>query len=265
MKRKPMAVFAASSLFVCLVSSIPSLIEASDHTNLEEGLPVQVEDAYATAYRNIELQFFTRYERTDDRENLFTFVPRLEYGVIRNAQLALEVPVLAGNADKTGSGDIVLHGLYNFNTESIWVPALALSGGIDISTGRNTAGLDTRLKLIASKMVYPFTTWLHRVHLNLEWIHNNGRMSEERANRYRAILGFSARLDNDTLLVTDLVREQQREKKKESNIFELGLRRQLTPLTLIMLGGGVGIGDESPKFQVTLGFQHSLSFPYIFK
>lgn len=55
----------------------------------------------------------------------------------------------------------------------------------------------------------------------------------------------------------DFVREQQEKENHEANVFEAGLRYQFTPLTVLALGTGVGIGDESPDFQATACFQRS--------
>ncbi|MFN7141083.1 MAG: hypothetical protein ACK4UN_17270, partial [Limisphaerales bacterium] len=74
---------------------------------------------------------------------------------------------------------------------------------------------------------------------------------------YTAIIGYSRRLNADTLIVADFVREQERERGENSNIVEVGIRRQITPLTLIAIGLGAGIGEESPDFRATAGFQKS--------
>jgi hypothetical protein len=101
-------------------------------------------------------------------------------------------------------------------------------------------------------------TGLDRIHLNLAWKHNAGAGAEQRDDLYRAILGYSRRLGADTTIVVDFVREQEIEKRHEANIFEVGIRRQITPLTLVAVGLGAGIGDESPPFRATFGFQRSL-------
>ncbi|WP_157698782.1 hypothetical protein [Geobacter sp. DSM 9736] len=97
----------------------------------------------------------------------------------------------------------------------------------------------------------------------MAWTHNSGRAEElERADMYKAIFGFSGRVDPDTMMVIDIIRENEREKDKESNVVELGFRRQLTPLTVIAVGAGAGFGDESPDFRATVAFQHSLTWPW---
>jgi hypothetical protein len=104
-------VFAAVTLAVVL-NAVPWLgapvSQAADHSNLEEGLPVQVEDAYPIAYRGQELQGLFRYDHLRHGQDRFVLDPRLEVGFPLNGQLKLAVPFLLGSADRTGSGDIGL-------------------------------------------------------------------------------------------------------------------------------------------------------------
>jgi hypothetical protein len=100
--------------------------QAADHVNLEEEIPVQVEDAYPIPCRGREFQGLLRYERTDDKDR-FRFEPRLELGIAPNWQARLSAPFLLGSADKTGSGDVRLEAFYNFNMESLRLPAFALA------------------------------------------------------------------------------------------------------------------------------------------
>ncbi|OHB49780.1 MAG: hypothetical protein A2Y10_14605 [Planctomycetes bacterium GWF2_41_51] len=226
---------------------------AGDHLNLEEGLPVQVEDAYPTAYRNREVQLITGWQHNDDNTDEFHLTPVLEFGVWPNTELEISSDFLFGNADRTGSGNLSINGLYNFNQESLFWPAFAISGGLTPPTGEDNEGVDTNIKFIATKTV----TGLHRIHFNLNLKNNDEPKDEERRNRYLAILGYSLPLNADTLLVMDYVREQQREKEMESNIFEIGARYKLTPRTVLAFGIGFGFGEESPGFLTNFGFQYS--------
>jgi len=76
----------------------------------------------------------------------------------------------------------------------------------------------------------------------------------------RRFFGYSRPLGPDTFLVADVGREEMRTRGEEANFAEAGIRRQLTPLAVISIGGGAGFGDDSPRFQFTLGFQYSLPF-----
>ena len=244
-------------LFCGVMSAISAgTANAGDHTNLEEGLPVQVEDAYPTAYLNREFQFMGRYERTANGENQYVVEPRLEYGFARNWQARINVPFTLGGGDKRGSGDVGLEAFYNFNTESLKLPALAVSARATLPTGRDSAGVDGEFKFIATKSLGTAEK-LQRVHLNLIYFANASSHADERANRYSAILGYSQRVGPDTILVGDFVREQQIERSKTANIFEIGLRRQLTPLKVVSLGLGAGVSRDSPDFRATLGYQQS--------
>lgn len=230
--------------------------QAADHSNLEEGLPTALEDAYPIPYRGREVQGQIRYERTSDGKNRFTFDPRLEFGIARNAQVSISAPFYVGNADRTGSGNIRLSGLYNFNQESLSTPAFAISARAEFPTGVDSAGVDTELKFIVTKSLGKSGA-LDRIHLNASWLRNDRANSDERSDRYRVILGYSRRLNADTTLVADFVRQQEMRKGDNSNVLELGIRRQLTPLTVLVFGVGAGIAEQSPDFRATVGFQQS--------
>ena len=233
----------------------PSAHGQTDHTNLEEGLPVRVEDAYPTAFRNRELQLRVGWERTDEGQDRGTLEPRLEFGIAPNWQLKLGAPFNVGDADRRGSGDLQIGALYNFNQESLSLPAFALSGKLDIPTGEDSEGVDTTLKFIMTRTVDDAN--LGRFHLNLEWGHNFSALDDERDDTFAIIPGYSFRLNTDTMIVADFIREWEMESGKESNIFEVGARYQLEPLTVLSLGVGAGIGDDSPDFRVAFGFQLS--------
>jgi Putative MetA-pathway of phenol degradation len=242
--------------FFGLVALAPLAAIAADHMNLEEGLPTRVEDAYPTAFRNREVQGVFSYDRTRQDENRVTLEPRLEFGISPNTELRIRAPFYTGNADRTGSGNLDVSALYNFNAEGLVLPALAVEGEGEIPTGKDSRGFDTTLKFIATKSISQ--TGLDRIHLNLGWTHNAGREADEREHRYLAILGYSRRLTADTVLVADFIREQERKRGENSNVIELGIRWQLTPRAVISFGAGAGIGEESPRARATIGFQRSL-------
>lgn len=239
-----------------LVSTLATAAHAADHANLEEGLPVQVEDAYPTAYLNREFQFMGRYERTANGKNQYVVEPRLEYGFARNRQARINVPFTLGSGDKRNSGDVGLEAFYNFNTESLSAPAFALSARANLPTGRDSSGVDTEFKFIATKSL-GYAEKLQRVHLNLIYFVNANSRADERANRYAAIVGYSQRVGPDTIFVGDFVHEQEKERGTTSNLVEVGLRRQLTPLKVISFGIGAGLSRDAPDFRATLGYQQS--------
>jgi hypothetical protein len=70
------------------------------------------------------------------------------------------------------------------------------------------------------------------------------------------------RLNADTVLVLDYVREQENEEDKEINLVEAGIRYQCTPLSVISTGAGAGIGEDSPDVRIAVSFQHSFTACY---
>jgi hypothetical protein len=111
------------------------------------------------------------------------------------------------------------------------------------------------LKLIATKSITK--TGLDRLHINAAWVHNAGQLPDEREHLYHIVFGYSRRLGADTVIVADYVREQERKEGETFDILEIGLRRQITPLTVISGGIGAGLSKDSPDVRVTLGFQKS--------
>lgn len=231
---------------------------AADHYNLEEGIPTQLEDSLPTAYRNREIQGLFRWEHTKEGKDIFLLEPRLEYGIFRNAEIGLDVPFELGSGVEgdEGIGDVALSALYNFNQETLWIPAVALTGGVHFPTSDESDGLDTTLKLILSKSIGWSHTW-QRLHINAAWKHNDDAHGDEREDYFVGIIGYDRLLGPDTILILDFVREEQKKEDKDSNFAEAGIRYQLTPLTLLAAGVSAGIGDDSPDFRTSLGFQHS--------
>lgn len=245
-------------LGLAVVIALPGLertVSAADHINLENGYPLQVEDAYPTAYRNREFLTSVRYELTRENEDRVEIAPQLEYGLFPNTEVSLHVPFILGEASRSGSGDIEVEALYNFNTEGIYLPALALEAGATIPTGKDSDGLDTTVKFLLTKSISRMGT--DRVHFNAVWLHNAAPLSHEREHRYRLIAGYSRRIAADWVILADLIRQTEREKDEDSNILELGFRWQVTPLTVVSFGGGAGVGRESPKARAIFAFQKS--------
>lgn len=243
-------------LAAALVLGGSTVAAQSDHYNLEHGLPTRLEDAYPIGYRGREAQLVTRYARTDESEDQVLLEPAFELGFARNWQGRVSVPFLAGDADRRGSGDVRLEALYNVNQESDRLPALALAGGIDLPTGRRSEGLDTRLKVLLTRSVDDQR--LGRAHLNLEWAHNAEAHRNERDDAFTAVLGYSFLVTPDLLAVADVYREWELVEDVESNVVEGGLRYQLHPRTVLSVGAGIGLGDESPDALMTLSLQVSL-------
>ena len=271
--------FPAAPCWAALLGLMaPGPARAADHTNLDENLPVTIEDAYVTPYNGIEAQGYFLYDRDrlgsrgrgNKGSDLFTFAPRVEAGLFRNFQASVALPYSLGNASETKQGNANVQGLYNFNNETLHLPALSLGGGVIQPYGYQRGGIETQVKAAATKSIGSFGTSYvpRRLHLNAIWFHNYDPLrggNAERQDRYLVGVGYSQPVTNDAVLVADVYRQELRERGRAENMVELGTRYQLTPQTVLSSAVGTGFGDRSPAFRVLVGFQHTLSWPLLFR
>ena len=220
---------------------------------VEKGSPTQLEDAYPLDYRELDVEGLFRYERLN-HEHRFVLSPRLEYGFAPNWQARLTVPFFTGMTDTTGSGNLQAELLWNFQTEAHWVPALAVSVEGDFPTGHAAQGVDTTLKLLASKTL---GNWIARpqVHLNMTWTHHAGRMPDERPDLYGLIVGYSQRLTPRLMIVADYFHQQLQLVGRTEDVLELGFRRAMSGTTVVALGAGYGLNNDSRDFHIQAGIE----------
>ena len=248
-------------LILILGIFIFSMANAHDHLNLEHGIPLEVEDAYVTPYKNREFHAYMFYDRLSKNKDKLLLVPRLELGLFRNFQFELASPFEFGDRDKKQTRNIELDGLYNFNMETFYLPGISMGGGVFLPTGEGRNGYDTHIKLNLTKTL-PIPVSLHRIHANVDWIQNSDPKSSERNNAFKYVFGYQVRLGTDDFIIADYFYEEQLQKKMEMQMVELGWRHQLNPLTVIATGVGAGLTDESPDFRVNISFQRSLNIFY---
>jgi hypothetical protein len=241
-----------------LLGSLAALAtsQAHDHSNLESGIPLEVEDSYAAPWLNREVQLSSYFERTAEGKDHWLVEPRLEFGLpVRNAELTTGFPFEMGEAtDEDGLQNVNVELFYNFNTEGRYLPAFAVSGEAAFPVGGDPEGVDTKLELIATRTI-GYSTLLHRFYLNAAWLHNDEAEPLEREDRFKLVAGYAMRATADLFLLADYVHEQELERGVTSNMAEIGLRYMLTPRTVVALGAAAGLDDESPDFRVRFGLQ----------
>lgn len=235
---------------------------ASDHTNLEDEQPVTVTDAYPANYLDREVQGVVQYRRTNSHQNVLAFVPRLELGYPRNAQISVAMPFLEVTGEKIYAGRANAEVMYNLNEETLTIPALAFVAAVDMPTGRDRnadveRGFDPIVRAYLTKSI-PGTSYWNRVHLNASYQFNVARDPTERKGRYWFAAGYSFRLSSSIIGIVDVAREQRMTRDEVENYAELGLRYQANPLLVLALGGGVGFADESSPARVTASMQYRL-------
>lgn len=239
--------------FGCVLLS-PLSTRAADHRNLEENHPTRIEDAYPIAYRSFELQSRGGYERNGEFGKDIGFAElELKWGVFKNAHVVFGLPLQFGDeVEPDQNGDVILEGLYNFNVETQFLPAMTIKSEILIPGGSDSSGLGFEFMGIATK------GWgKNRFHLNIGYDRNSGAGQEERTHLYRFGIAFDRPIDLDHLFVSDFFIDQSALKGDDPVYsFLIGVRKQVNPWSVLNLGVGHGFGSrEAPDLIVSLGFQ----------
>jgi hypothetical protein len=242
---------------LALLMAMAPAVYAIDHKNLDEGRPLRLDDAYAIASGELAVEVgagFALERRGPDRG---VFPLEVLYGAYPNLQLGLGTTLLTDPRDideQTKSGDLRVSGLYNFNQETLTLPAFGLKLELNLPTGVDSAGVDVEVKGIVTRSIDRLS-----LHLNAGYAFLSGTTGEERDGRYEVTLGASypvgAPQYTRTTLVGDLFTEQG-DRRGGSNVFgaEVGFRHQLTQRVVVDAGIGselAGPADRSSLFVTT--------------
>lgn len=224
---------------------------AAQPGDISEGAPLTVEDTQVTAAGKRSYQLPLMLERTSNGDSRARFTPQLKFGIARNLQATVAIPVLMGSADRTGSGDIRLGLQGKLNEEAGWLPSFGAALRVDLPSGRDSQGVDTRLKLLATKSL----PGQQRVHLNAIFENNQDPRATERSNRRGAVLGYDVQLRSGTLLLADYVVEQAQTRGRHDRLLEVGMRQKVKE-GVLGLGVGAGLGNSATDWRLAVSWQH---------
>jgi hypothetical protein len=255
-----LTVFAVA---VLLVLGTTNHASALDHKNLDEGRPLRLEDAYsiATGELTIETGGGFALQRCGPARGVFPV--ELLYGAYPNLQLSVGTLLSTDPhdiEDRPKSGDLRFSALYNFNQETIALPAFAVKLGVDTPTGMDARGYAIELKGIITKSIQRLS-----LHLNAgyEFLTSTGR--GERDGRYHLALGASYPLGAPKFtrltLVGDVFAEQSGRRGEALVVgTEVGLRYQLTPRVVWDVGIGTEFAGPAHRSDLFLTTGFSLGF-----
>jgi len=226
---------------------------ALDHDNLDKNRPVQVEDAYPIAMGEIGLEGGVQFEDRRRGLNRWEFRPQILYGAFYNTQLEVEGGSITGwtsGEERETSGNLGLGALYNFNTETISVPALAVKIELEVPTGESSEGLDMT---VGGLLTRSFGRW--RTHLNLEYTVVGATDPGERNRLYTLISGISYPLGypmrfRETLIVDVFIHQSEMSGEENITGVEIGIRHQISPR--VVLDGGIGTELSGPDDLVAI-------------
>jgi hypothetical protein len=239
--------------------------EAVDHKNLDEGRPVRLEDAYPIAHGEVSIEtgagFALLRHGPPDARGFFPI--EILYGALPNLQLGIGSTLFTDpreTDDRPRSGDLRASVLYNFNQETLTLPALAAKLSLTAPTGVGGHGWGIELKGIVTKSIDRLS-----LHLNGGYEFLAGSTRSERDGRYEFALGASypvgAPRFTRATLVTDVFADQPVTRGESTAVgIEAGLRYQLTPS--IVWDVGIGTEFAGPRDRASFFGATGLSFGF---
>ncbi|MEP7325586.1 MAG: hypothetical protein ABI836_06535 [Gemmatimonadota bacterium] len=239
-----------------------SALAQIDYRNLDDDRPVTTEDAYPVERYAFEFLLPYRFEAAPGDFQVHSTVPEITYGLIRNAQVGVKLPFAVANEGvetTTGLAGLRVFGLYNFNSESRWLPAFALRGDAGFPVG-SLAGEGSRfaVKLIATR------SWGRmRIHVNgaRGFGPEDVLPAVEAINRWSGSVAVDRTFFRSSLLLIGeiAVSEPVRNARTVLNA-SLGGRWQWTPTMVLDVGVTRRLRSTSgPDFGVTIGLSHAFA------
>jgi len=253
----------AMALWLALMAGLPASAYAIDHDNLDEGRPLRLEDAYPIASGEwaIETGVGLLAHRNSRSQGLFPL--EILYGLAPNLQVSLGTTLLTDPKrieEQTKSGDLQISGLYNFNQETLTLPALGLRLTLNVPTGIKSSGVDFRIKGLVTKSIGRLS-----FHFNPAYEVFSGTKPFERDGRYDLALGASypvgAPQHTLTAILGDVFTEQApRRGDPQIAGVEIGVRHQWTPWTVLDAGIGTELAGPTNRSSVFLTGGFSIGF-----
>ena len=246
-----------------IVAAASGVAEAIDHKNLDEGRPLRLEDAYPIAHGEISIETGAGFTLLKRGSNSGFFPAEILYGALPNLELGVGSTLFTdphGIEDRPKSGDLRAHALYNFNQESLRLPALAGKLNLTAPTGVDAHGYGIALKGIATKSIDRLS-----FHLNGGYEVLTDSKRTQRDGRYELALGASFPIGapkfTRTTLVADVFADQPVTRREATSAgTEVGVRYQLTPSIVWDVGLGTQFAGPATRasFFATTGL--SLGF-----
>ena len=251
------------TLLLAVLLSAPLTALAIDHGNLDEGRPLRLEDAYAISTGEIALETGAGFSLLRRGPNQGLFAIEVLYGALPNLQLSLGTTLSADPHaidEPIKSGDLRVSALYNFNQETLVVPAFGAKLEVNLPTGVDARGVALELKGLVTKSIERLS-----FHFNAGYQVLTDARREERDGRYEFVLGASyplgaPRYTRATIIAGVFTEQSSRHGEENTVGAELGFRYQIT--RTIVWDAGVGTEFAGPAERSQFMFNTGLSFAF---
>lgn len=253
--------WAPGGLGLLLAFAAPSAANAQiDYRNLDDDRPVRVEDAYPVERYAFEFLLPWRYSRLHGNSGVHSLIPELEFGAFSNLQFGVKLPLATASSlegRKWGLAGLRLFGLYNFNTEGPWLPAISLRTDAVFPVG-SLAGEGTHLSV---KGIVTRSWGRTRAHLNGSYTFggNDQLAVVEAAEKWWVGGAVDQTLfRSSTLVVAEVYALRPAAGESLEVNASLGLRYQWTPMTVVDLGVTRRLRTQGPDYELTFGLSRAL-------
>jgi len=137
----------------------------ASYRNLDAGFPVRVEDATVTERYALDLDFLNfRYDELSDLRTRFQYEPEVSYGIFPRTEAWVRLPVFYRERTASPRGGVAgfgVGGMYQFNLETQYLPALAVASEFFKPTGPNALPASYSFRTIMTRSFVA-----GRLHLN---------------------------------------------------------------------------------------------------
>ena len=249
----PLAIALSSTRFVAPAHAV-------DHDNIDAHRPLDFDDAETIAFREQALEFGATLVKPKSGKVGVAGEVEFLYGFKKNWHLNVGIDpsyLSQGGARRGDIGNASLGVQHNFNRETESSPAFGFRADALLPTGRDSSGVDLRLRGIASRKFGAYG----RLHLNLDLFVNNKARADESSTRLGAILGYSRPIGYPTRFDRTLVAQigfRANEERGESAVTTLGIgmRQQITPRSVFDIGlkSDVSGGRNRETLQIVAGY-----------
>lgn len=260
--------YGISSLSITAsVLAISTSVYAVDHNNIDANRPLSFDDAESIGFREQSIEFGGAIVAPEANDLGAEFEIEYLYGFAPNTHFNIGIdPAFGARVDSEETdfdiGDVSVGIFHNFNREYDNTPAFAVRADAHFPTGKDSQGVDFRLRGIASKTVGQYD----RLHLNLDLNLKTDAEAGERSVTPGVILGYSKPLGyprrfDRTILAEVGVRGSEHEDGGAVLSTGIGLRQQVGYQSVLDIGlqGDLGI-SESEESQVRFVVGYSLAF-----
>jgi len=243
---------AAFALAVLGVAAAP-LGAQIDYRNLDDDRPTRVEDAYPVERYAFELLIPYLVER-EGGVTLHASVLELEYGLLWNAQIGVKAPLTS-----SGLSGLRVFALYNFNTESLVLPALSVRTDVTFPVG-SLGGSDTHVTV---KGIVTRSFGRTRLHLNGAYSFGTDGTpaTVEAAEQWWYGAALDRTLFRQSLLLVGEVYALRITSGSPTEVnASLGLRWQWRPTAVIDVGVARRLRQNAgPDFAITIGLSKAFA------